>query len=82
MSAQPSTPPTRPMLTTLGDAIERGGRVSRTLYPYGQMRMILQGLMNRGLIDYEAPDAIDRGPLVITEAGRIVYATRPEGARS
>lgn len=79
MSTRPGDPPTGPMLITLGDAIEHGGRVSRALYPAGQMRLILQGLMNRDLIDY--PDDQLTGPLYITEAGRIVYATRPEGAQ-
>ena len=69
------------MLVTLGYAIdEQGGLVDRHLYPRGRMRLILQGLMDRGLIDYVDPDE-DTGPLVVTEAGRVVYATRPEGAR-
>lgn len=75
----PGSPPTEPMLITLADAVEHGGRVSRSLYPAGQMRLILQGLLRRDLIDYEDPD--EDGPLVVTDAGRVVHATRPGGAR-
>lgn len=81
MSARPGDPPTKPMLITLGYAIdEQGGRVDRHLYPRGQMRLILQGLLDRDLIDYVDPNE-DTGPLFVTEAGRIAYATRPEGAQ-
>ena len=64
---EPGSPPTEPMLITLRDAVERGGRVSRALYPAGQMRLILQGLLTRDLIDYESDH--DSGPLTLTVAG-------------
>lgn len=77
----PGEPPTGPMLIVLGDAVEHGGSVRRTLYPAGQMRLILQGMLDRDLIDYVNPDE-DIGPLMVTETGRRVLTARPEGAPS
>lgn len=57
---------TKPMFVILYDtAVQGGGYVSRAdclrLYPGGQVRLILQGLLNRDLIDSD---------LALTEAGR------------
>ena len=76
----PGSPPTEPMLITLADAVEHGGRVSRALYPGGQMRLIIRGLLRRDLIDYDDPD--EGGPLRVTASGRALLAARLTGGRS
>ena len=43
-------PVTKPMFVLLVGAAETG-QIKRTLYPTGQMRLIMQGLLNRELID-------------------------------
>lgn len=59
-------PLTGPMQITLVDARDRSMRPSRALYPGGQMRLIMSGLIDRGLIDVETG-------LLTTEGQRLAF---------
>jgi hypothetical protein len=52
------------MIEVLRLAQTSGGYINRLMYPAGQMRLIVQGLYNRELID-ECP----RGGFQLTQAG-------------